>query len=101
MKCTTRNIILCTDCIKNLENVDQYNYWKMAIQEPRYHPDYDDPDLNYLEQNGYIISSEVGFHSILYMPCNAINVIAYDEDKTFPCKFYCANPDEHIEYLHD
>lgn len=96
MKCTIRNIMLCSDCIKNLETIEQYNIWKYAIEKNTYITlNYDHDDYKYLERNGYILTTEEGQYACLIKPCKGMNMIS----EHGPVKFYCAKPGEHMEYL--
>lgn len=97
MKCTARTVMICSDCIENLETAAQYNVWKWAIQGNYVIPDAFDDDIAYLEHMGCVTSSEISKFSIKIKPCKPIDRIS----EHGPCKFYCANHAEHLEYEDD
>ena len=96
MKCTSRTVMLCSDCIEELETVHQYNVWKWAIEGNCVLTDAFDEDIAYLEKMGCITSSEISRFSIELKSCKPIDKIS----EHGPVKFYCANH-KHLEYLHD
>lgn len=97
MRCTIKDVMVCSDCIDNLETADQFYIWKRAIEKGFCTPVSDSPDhdYQYLEENGYILTTEVSAHTIKVKSCKSIGVMT-----TFgPCQFYCANRKQHLEHL--
>lgn len=97
MKCTIRRIMICSQCIDNLENIDQFYTWKRSIDKEFYMPISDCPNYEYLEKNGYIISSEVSRTSMLVKPCKSTKLLTHNG----MFNLYCVKPEEHEDQFYE
>jgi hypothetical protein len=92
-----REIILCSDCAKSLENAYQYLLWKKACSRSLDQLEANDfllEALSFLERKGFIYTHETN-EQIFVKSCKGIPYIGDFGDATF----YCAN--QHAEDCND
>lgn len=94
---TTRNIMICTDCEKQLETATQLDIWKKSISKLYTDYDSESKDLRFLETMGYITSSEISEMQLMIKPCECILL----PSTRGLVEFYCVNHDNHLEFVQE
>jgi hypothetical protein len=94
---------MCPFCIPNLETTSQHKIWHKAIDYQMkdmvlVEKSIESHDMEYLEQNGYIKSTEIGQEYIVIVPNECTHIITQYGQRA---DLYCINPRIHHKCLYD
>lgn len=102
-KTKNRCSILCPKCVHELETTSQHKIWYTAIghqmkDEQYVEKDIESHDMEYLEQNGYIRSTEISQGFIVITPNECLHVIT---EYGLHANLYCTEPETHHGHLYE